>query len=80
VLVDGNSLTVTVPTGGVKEGEVMSVPYPDGWSPPTVRSAPIGKWKVSCHPSSDTSLSQNIHDAYFSFSPISLLYQTEWIM
>ena len=48
MLVDGNSLTVTVPTGGVKEGEVMSVPYPDGWSSPTIRSAPIGKWKVSC--------------------------------
>ena len=72
MLVDGNSLTVTVPTGGVKEGEVMSVPYPDGWSPPTARSAPIGKWKVrSCAYDSD---------AYFSFSPISLLYQTEWIM
>ena len=53
MLVDGNSLTVTVPTGGVKEGEVMSVPYPDGWSPLTVRSAPIGKWKVSCAYDSD---------------------------
>ena len=75
MLVDGNSLTVTVPAGGVKEGEVMSVPYPDGWSSPTVRSAPIGTWKVSC--------AYDVCALYISsLSQLSLniLLSTEWIM
>mmetsp|Transcript_16319 Transcript_16319/g.23015 ORF Transcript_16319/g.23015 Transcript_16319/m.23015 type:complete len:221 (+) Transcript_16319:133-795(+) len=48
--VDGKDFQVTVPEGGVKEGQMLEVPYPDfavGAVEPPLADAPQGAWRDS---------------------------------
>mmetsp|Transcript_30318 Transcript_30318/g.64361 ORF Transcript_30318/g.64361 Transcript_30318/m.64361 type:complete len:312 (-) Transcript_30318:100-1035(-) len=45
VEVEGQCVTVKVPSGGAEKGQKISVPFPDGWTAVPRVSTPVGHWK-----------------------------------